>query len=82
MSPFAFPVQKNNQVAFGLVAGATLILFGMLVLRLLSGLKDGYKFKLTTLPFFMKESSGYHTGLYFLLFLLVAVALFMLCTPL
>ncbi len=82
MPTLTFPVQKNDQVAFGLVTFTAVILLCMVVMRLLSGLKEGSRFKLGKLPFFMKEESGYHTLLYVLLLSLVVIALFMLCSSL
>lgn len=79
MPNLTFPVQKNNQAAFGLVAAATLILLGMVVYRLFY---KGIPWPRTLSSRFMEESSGSHTLLYIVLFILVVAALFMLCSTL
>jgi hypothetical protein len=79
MPTLTFPVQKNNQAAFGLVAGATLILLGMSIYRLL---KQGFPWPKTLTSKLMDENSGSHTVLYLLLLALVVAALFMLCSTL
>ena len=71
----SIPTKQTDLAAFGLLVAVSLILFGMLVIRMLAVHSSRMK-----LPNFMMEQSKQHTVLYLAIFCAVVASTVLICS--